>query len=201
MTTDYRRRLYGSYVSAHLGRDDLEGRLLSRRPFMESLVKAHFPPELDAKIAEFGCGYGALLYYARKLGYTNISGIDISAEQVAAAERLGISGVAQGDFCGAITALGDGSVDTVVTIDVIEHLTRNELIDFVDEIFRVLRPGGRWITHQPNAASPFFGSIRYGDLTHETAYTSGSIRQLAFTCGFSSVACYEDVPVHTGSRV
>ena len=200
MTTEYRRRLYGGYVSAHLGREDLEERLRVRRPFMESLVKAHFPPEKDAKIVEFGCGTGALLFYARKVGYTNMNGMDVSAEQVAAAGQLGISGGEQGDACGAIKAMGDGSVDAVVTIDLIEHLTRNEVIDFVDDICRVLRPGGRWITHQPNAASPFFGSIRYGDLTHETAYTGETIRQLALTCGFSSVTCYEDVPVAHGIK-
>ena len=199
MTHDYRRRLYGGYVTTHLG-GEIKERLRVRGPFLESLVKTHFPPDKDAKIVEFGCGYGALLYYARKLGYTNMSGIDVSAEQVAWCRRLGIRGVEQGDVCGAIKVMEEGGCDAVVTIDVIEHLTRSEVIDFVDEIYRILRPGGRWITHQPNAASPFFGGIRYGDLTHEMAYTGESIRQLALTCGFSSVTCHEDAPVAHGIK-
>lgn len=200
MSTDYRLRPYASYVSAHLGRDDLEKRLRVRGPFMESLVKNHFPPARNARIIELGCGYGALLYYARNLGYTNISGMDVSPEQVAGARQLGIPGVEQGDIRDAIRRLEHGSVDAIVTIDVIEHLTRNEVIDFVDQIYRVLRPGGRWITHQPNAAAPFFGSIRYGDLTHETAYARESIKQLVLNCGFSGITCHGDTPVAHGLR-
>jgi hypothetical protein len=39
----------------------------------------------------------------------------------------------------------------------------------------------------PNAVSPFGGHIRYGDFTHETWYTAGSVRQLATAAGLELV--------------
>ena len=36
---------------------------------------------------------------------------------------------------------------------------------------RALKPGGRWILHTANAESPFYGRVRYGDITHEQAFT------------------------------
>lgn len=64
----------------------------------------------------------------------------------------------------------------------------------------MLRPGGRWIIHVPNGESPFFGSIRYGDLTHELAFTRTSLAQLLLASGFAEVRCFEDQPVVHGAK-
>lgn len=167
---------------------------------MTKLVAEHFPAARDAVILEVGCGYGALLHVARAAGYTNLSGIDASPEQVAAAAKLGIAGVTEGDLLTTLAALPADSHDAIVAFDVIEHLTKDELIDFTDQVLRVLRPGGRWIVHVPNAASPFFGAVRYGDLTHELAFTSESLAQLVLASGFREVRSYEDRPIPHGLK-
>src|SRR5437870_7579155 len=43
-----------------------------------------------ARIADLGCGYGSFLYFLHEEGYRNIAGVDISAEQVDSARKLGI---------------------------------------------------------------------------------------------------------------
>src|SRR5208337_4817517 len=96
-----------------------------------------------------------------------LEGMDGSLEQVAAANRLGIDGVREGDLRESLAAMPDASRDAVLAFDVIEHFRKYELLSFVDEVHRVLRPGGRWIIHCANGESPFFGRIRYGDFTHE----------------------------------
>lgn len=198
MSIDYRKRLYDSYVRSHLGAVELENRLAIRAPFLRKVVNNHFPTDRKAHILELGCGYGALIHYARALGYTNIQGVDVSPEQVAGAKRLGIPGIAQGDLFETLRNIADNSLNVVVTIDVIEHLSKDELMGFTDEVFRVLARNGRWISHQPNAASPFFGRMRYGDLTHQLAYTAESISQLILAIGFAEVKCYEDAPIIHG---
>jgi hypothetical protein len=75
-----------------------------------------------------------------------------------------------------------------------------ELIYFIDEVHRVLRKGGKWIIHIPNAESPFAGRIRYGDFTHELAFTRVSITQLLKSSGFSLVTCHEDTPIPHGLK-
>ena len=51
------------------------------------------------------------------------------------------------------------SQDMVITFDVIEYFTKNELIPFTDEVYRVLRKGGKWIIHTPNGESMFAGRM------------------------------------------
>jgi SAM-dependent methyltransferase len=198
----YRARIYQRYVHSRqtpLAPVSLDG-LSSQAPYQRRMIRSHFPVDRDARILDLGCGHGVLVHFAREAGFRNVSGVDRSAEQVAEARRLGIDGVVQGDLMDTLRSLPDGSHQTIVAFDVIEHFTRDELLPLVDEVQRVLRAGGRWIIHTPNADSPFFGRIRYGDLTHEQAFTPTSIAQLLFASGFSDVDCFEDAPIAHGVR-
>lgn len=177
----------------------LEG-LKPRAPYLKKLIQTHFPTDRRSAILDLGCGHGALIHYARRLGYTNIRGVDRSPGQVEAARRLGIEGVEEGDLLVTLAAQTDGSLDVVVAFDVIEHFTRDELLGFVDQVHRVMRPGGRWIIHTTNGDSAFCGRSRYGDLTHELAFTQMSISQLLLSSKFSKVQCFEDTPIPHGLK-
>lgn len=197
---NYRDRIYSNYVKARnlpLAPDSLEG-LAPRSPYLRKLFRKHFPADRSVEVLDLGCGHGALIHFARRAGYTNIRGVDSSPEQVAAARRLGIEGVEEGDLLATLAAQTDGSLDVVVAFDVIEHFMRDELLDFVDHVHRVMRPGGRWIIHTPNGESPFSGRMRYWDLTHELAFTRTSISQVLLSSGFSKVQCFEDAPIPHG---
>jgi SAM-dependent methyltransferase len=196
----YRDRIYSNYVKARnlpLAPDSIEG-LVPRSPYLRKLFREHFPADRSVEVLDLGCGHGALIHFARRAGYTNIRGVDGSQEQVATARWLGIEGVEEGDLLATLAAQSDGSLDVVVAFDVIEHFTRDELLGFVDQVQRVLRPGGRWIIHTPNGESPFCGRMRYWDLTHELAFTQTSISQLLLSSGFSNVQCVEDAPIPHG---
>ncbi|MEJ7813251.1 MAG: class I SAM-dependent methyltransferase [Gemmatimonadaceae bacterium] len=197
---DYRARIYDSYVHARdtaLAPASVEG-FASRAPYLRRLVRDHFPRDRSAPVLELGCGHGTLIYFARLAGYTDVTGVDRSPEQVLEAERLGIDGVREGDLMEVLRAVPDEALELVIAFDVIEHFTREELLPFADEVRRVLRRGGQWLIHTPNAESPFFGRIRYGDLTHEQAFTRTSMGQLLLSSDFASYRCYEDSPVIHG---
>jgi len=198
----YRGRIYGQYVNARpeaLAPTTLDG-LRPRAAYLRKLIRDHFPLDRSATILDLGCGHGALLHYAREAGYRNLEGIDRSPEQVAAARRVGIDGVTEGDLREAVSSMPDASRDAVITFDVLEHFKKNELLPFVDEVWRVLRSGGRWIIHAPNGESPFGGRMRYWDFTHENAFTRESLTQLLLSSGFTQVKCYEDAPVRHGIK-
>lgn len=165
------------------------------RDFLKNVVRRHFPSEREARMIDIGCGMGLLVQIARDAGYANVSGVDLSPQMVAAAGRLGIDGIREGDALDALRELDDGSHDAVIGFDILEHLTRDEMFALIDEVHRVLRPGGRWIIHTVNAESIFFGRVRYGDLTHEQAFTQASLRQALLASGFSDVTCFEDAPI------
>ena len=197
-----RQRIYGQYVTARdkvLTPTNIEG-LRPRLPYFRQVIQRHFPQDRDAVVLELGCGHGAFLYAMHEAGYKRARGVDWADEQVRAARDLGIAGVEQGDVMSALAATAIGSVDVVVTFDLIEHLTKGELVTLIDEVRRVLRGGGRWIIHAPNAEAPFGARMRYWDFTHELAFTRSSITQLLKASGFSSVRCHEDEPVPHGIR-
>jgi cyclopropane fatty-acyl-phospholipid synthase-like methyltransferase len=197
-SANFRERIYSRYVSSgELVNPDLET-LQTRAPALRKLIRDYFPANRDAAIIDIGCGHGALLHFAREAGYRTVEGVDISAEQVAAAARLGIGGVSYGDLFETLRSLATGSRDLVVTFDVIEHFRKEELVEFADEIFRVLRDRGTWIIHAPNGGSPLFGRIFHGDFTHEQAFTRSSLEQLAFAVGFKELVCREDAPIPHG---
>ena len=196
----YRHRIYSAYVTSQErtpAPEALSG-LRPRLPYLRALVRRHFPADRDARILDLGCGYGALLHVLRLGGYRHAIGVDRSPEQVAAAQRLGIEGVVEGDLLQYLARMSDASMDVVVGFDVIEHFAKDELVPLVDQVRRVLRPGGIWIVHAPNSEGPFGANIRYGDFTHEMAFNRFSISQLLRASQFVRVAYFEDRPVVHG---
>ncbi len=197
---DYRRRIYQQYLEAGdvapAGEKAEEFR--RRGPYLERLIRDHFPVDRETAILDLGCGAGALEYFARRRGFARMVGIDRSPQQVAAARSLGLTGVREGELLAVLQSLAGESQGLVIAFDVLEHFRKDEALRLMDEINRVLAPGGKVIIHTPNGASPFGGRVGHGDFTHETIYTRDSLGQLLAACGFSRVECYEDQPVVHG---
>lgn len=199
---NYRNRIYDSYVSSI---PDIEkianhGELKKRGPTMRHLINNFFPKDKSSRIFDIGCGHGALIYFAKKMGYLNIEGVDGSGEQIKLAHTLGILSVRKGDLLDELSVIEANALDVVVAFDVIEHFTKDELVDLVDAVQRVLKPNGRWIIHAPNARSPFVGAIRYGDFTHEQAFTEASLTQLLKSSGFKKIDFFECRPLVFGVK-
>lgn len=198
--SDWRRRLYDKYVSSGQGGLGSSNDYKSEGPFINYVIKNHIPADRNIRILDLGCGSGGAIFWLKKAGYLNISGVDFSDEMVNIAINAGLKEVKLGDLQSELKEISDNSLDVVIIFDVLEHLTREILFEVCDGIFRVLKPGGRVIAHVPNAEGVFGSRIRYGDLTHELAFTPSSIRQLFQTTGFREVKCYEDRPIPHGFK-
>lgn len=159
-------------------------------------LRGWLPKQKDAKIADLGCGYGRLLYFLKEQGYTNIFGVDISSDQVAIARQV-VSNVDEGDV---LDWLKDRSYqfDLVIALDLIEHLTREEALQFLDLCYKSIKNGGRLIMQTPNADSPFGSQIFHGDTTHEWAYNVNQLSRLLRRVGFVNIEAREQGPVPWG---
>ena len=188
-----RDRLYESYASTHAGRGDSVAAGLSYRrdirPQLPADARGH-------RVLDIGCGQGELVKLLRTSGFDGW-GIDISPEQVEIAHAAGIGQVALGDFHEYLAA-DAGTWSAVVATDVLEHLTKDEVVRAFDSVYRALEPGGVFIARVPNAVSPTGGHIMYGDITHETWFTRRSVAQLAAAAGFASVRAFACPPVAHG---
>ena len=198
--TDYRQRMYDSYVRVGAAAPDDASGLARRGPALRRLIADHFPAERDARILDIGCGNGALLRFAQEAGYHRLAGVDRSPEQVQAAHQHGLTFVRQGELIASLRAMPAASQDVLLAFDVLEHLHKQEVCDLLAEAFRVLAPNGRIIIHVPNGESPFFGRIRYGDFTHELAFTPDALTQLLRAFDFDGVTCHEVRPVAHGLK-
>lgn len=84
---------------------------------------------------------------------------------------------------------------TIAATDVLEHVTKLEVLQVSDDTAAALAPGGVFVGRIPNAISPLGAHIRNGDFTHQTSFTVRSIRQLIAAAGFDSVLARCSPPV------
>lgn len=191
------QRLYGSQPhAAAMLRAESE----TRSPYLGALIQRHFPADRAAVILDIGCGTGHLLEEAKRRGYRNIAGVDSAQARVDAARTRGLEKVVCQDLLEHLDGLPPQSHDLIIAFDVLEHFGGEDLVRLVDAVGKALRPGGRWLIHVPNGASPFFGQIFHGDLTHKTPFTAESLRWLLLASGFRELSCFEDTPLVHGVK-
>lgn len=196
--SNWKQRLYDGYVSSGQARitpESIERILHGRRSYIYSVIQNYLPSDKRSNVIDLGCGHGAYLLCLQELGYTECEGVDTSAEQIDAAKQLGLKRVYVGDIQEFLTQHAEKSADAVLLIDVLEHIPGDELFPLLDAIYRILKPAGRLIIHVPNGHGIFAMGVRYGDMTHEFAFTSTSIQQLMRTVGFSQITAHEEKPV------
>lgn len=194
---DWKSRFYAAYVSSGQAVDtgeDAETLFAPRKAFLAHTIATRLPPDRSIRIVELACGPGALLYFLKQAGYRNVVGVDVSEEQIAVAARLGISTATCATLEDFMAAQSPDSVDAVFAMDILEHLTRPEIVEALESIRRLLKPGGRCIAHVPNSDGIFGMRVRYGDFTHELAFNPNSARQVFRMAGFRQVRCFEDKP-------
>ncbi len=187
-----RDRLYEDYASQHSGRGDGTAAALVYRRDIRPLL----PMPAAGQVIDIGCGQGELVKLLLADSY-QASGIDVSPEQVAIAREAGVKGIHQGDYR-QVLLKHRNQLAAVTATDLLEHLTKDEVLDTFDRVARSLKAGGVFIARVPNAVSPMGGHIRYGDFTHESSFTARSVRQLAFAAGLSSVTVRACPPVAHG---
>jgi SAM-dependent methyltransferase len=197
----YRERLYLHYLTNHRPAILSEAResLRKTNPYFKRVLR-HIPKERSTRVLDLGCGYGHWLHWLNQAGYHDLEGIERSVELVRTAHSLGLDFVKEGDISIHLNKRETQSCDAVLALNVLEHFAKDEAMAFVDEVFRVLTPGGVFILHMPNGEGIFSGSVAHGDFTHELLVTSGSLRQILLCAGFSEIRSYEDTPIVHGLK-
>jgi SAM-dependent methyltransferase len=147
------------------------------------------PKNKLSDILDIGCGDGNFVYYLQNRGYINVSGIDLSQEQISLGNKLGIPGLEIGNIADFLPNRKE-NYHCIIAKDVIEHLDRQEAFDSFKLIYEALKEDGTFIMQVPNGEGLFYTSIFYGDYTHEMAYTFKSARQVLLNSGFNFVKAY-----------
>ena len=161
-------------------------------------VRDWLPIDKNSKILDLGTGTGNFLIMMNSLGYKNLTGVDISDEQIKIAKSLSPDiNFVKANLIEYLENNKD-KYDLISLIDVLEHFERNEAYYFLQLINKSLIQAGRLIIQTPNAISPWMGAVCYGDLTHEWFYTPNSLDDLLIQCGYCDYESKEIAPVPIG---
>lgn len=195
---DYRQRIYSKYASCFQDSKQTFDVTAANKwgKAYDSYLKRWLPSQNNANILEIACGSGRLLHFFKARKYTNITGIDISPEQVQLAKKI-VEAVVQADILKFLENV-DKTYDLIIGLDIIEHFQKDEVLRFLDACYKALKPRGRIILQTPNAQSPFGPSIFYGDFTHETCFTPKGLQRVLNLCGFHNVQVRETGPAVHG---
>jgi len=189
---DLRSRLYEAYASQHAGHGGDEATALVHRRDIHPLL----PWPAAGPAVDLGCGRGELVRLLQADSF-DAEGVDISPEQVALARAAGVARERQGDFR-AVLDTYPAPYASITATDLLEHLPKPEVLQTFDDVAAALEPGGVFVGRVPNAVSPLGGHIRNGDFTHQTWFTTRSIRQLAAAASFDSILARSSPPVAYG---
>jgi 2-polyprenyl-3-methyl-5-hydroxy-6-metoxy-1,4-benzoquinol methylase len=155
--------------------------------------------EKTSSILELGCGHGRILRYLQHKGFTQVSGIDVSEEQIELAQKSGLN-AKKADVFEYLEKQPPASLDCVIAIDFVEHFTKEELLRLFELIHTAMKPNGTVLLQTVNGEGLFPQQIIYGDLTHSTILSPGSMSQLLAVTGFHDMRYFECAPIPSGLK-
>jgi SAM-dependent methyltransferase len=151
-------------------------------------------PQPGMSCIDLGCGTGA---FTRRLGQFRLAltGVDISPRSIERAKALGGAEYVVGDICHC--PLPSSSYDLAVMSGVLHHISDQAArVESLRESLRLLKPGGRFFSYDPNAHSPSMFLYRdprsplysqAGKTDNEILLTQHQIEAELKAAGFASI--------------
>lgn len=200
---NYRKQFYDQYATIQVrprGGSFLEEDYQNWADIVMQRINGWLPDEHDIPILDLGCGSGKLLYLFQRMGYTNLTGVDLSPEQIEHARLHSDQAVIFQEDAQDFLKKNSEQFGLICAFDLIEHFQKEEIIPLLRLIYQSLKPGGRLILQTPNAESPWMGSVAYGDFTHEWFFTPHSLNGILQMVGFENFQARECGPVIHGAK-
>ena len=195
----YRERIYERYLTSDGFKnfDEIEKQYNSAFYVDENTENA-LPINKKAKILDMGCGFGRFLKYLKDSGYTNVQGVEIGEEQNQFLKSKGYT-IYQKDIFDFLKTT-DEKYDFVSMFDVLEHFTKEEIVELLPLLKDILNDNGRLLIRVPNGEAMYKGGIMYGDFTHETFFTSKSLKQIFNIFEFNNTQVFPVYPIRHGLK-
>jgi 2-polyprenyl-3-methyl-5-hydroxy-6-metoxy-1,4-benzoquinol methylase len=117
--------------------------LILRQTFLREI--GQYMPR-NGRILDLGCGFGLFsLYFALQMPSREITGVDLNAKRIAGAskcaERMQVANVHY-SASNALEWEAQGQFDAIYMLDLIHHLPRAEVANFLERVSGLLAPGG-----------------------------------------------------------
>jgi 2-polyprenyl-3-methyl-5-hydroxy-6-metoxy-1,4-benzoquinol methylase len=165
--------------------DDIEKGYRSFGLFYTDNYSAYFPSDKNARVLCVSCGPGYLVNLLSESGYTNVEGIDSFPEKIAYATSRNLNCKVAFAF-DYLAECEDQSFDLIFCEQELNHLTKDEILEFLSLCRRKIRPGGRFVCFALNGANPITGAEALAqNFDHQNSFTEYSLNQVLRHAGFT----------------
>ena len=146
----------------------------------------HLPANKKARILVVSCGPGYLVSLLAEEGYRDVLGIDSDPAKVEHARRRGLNCRVERAF--PFLSEREEEFDAVVCEQELNHLTIEEMIEFLRLCWKALHQDGVIVVYGLNGANPLVGSENLAhNIDHFNTFTEHSLSQILALAGFMDV--------------
>lgn len=136
---------------------------------------------IQEPLLDFGCGTGDFLLASQQAGIRHAVGVDIASDALEICRRYGLQQLVAYDGSGRLQTLESGTIGTIYSSQVIEHIPREQADRLLGEFYRILKPGGRMFLFFPAEKSETYNP----DPTHVNFYRIDDFLQHIRSLGFT----------------
>lgn len=171
------------------GPDDVEKGYAKFYQFYKHNYLNRVPKEKKARILVISCGPGYFVNMLGKEGYTNVLGIDSFPDKVKHAERKNLRCRVARAF--EFLEQGQDPYDVIFCEQELNHLTKTEMLEFLNLCWRRLGDGGTLIAHGLNGANPITGAEALAqNFDHYNTFTEYTFKQVLEHSKFRDIVVF-----------
>ncbi len=168
------------------GPSDIEKGYRTVYEFYRKNYLSQFDPDLSAPILVVSCGPGYMVDMLMRQGYRDVVGIDSDPTKITHAQQHGLDCRAERAF--PWLAASKDRYQSIFCEQELNHLTKPEILVFLQLCERALRPGGTLIVHGLNGANPITGAEALAqNFDHYNTFTEYTLRQMLEYVGFAGI--------------
>jgi O-antigen chain-terminating methyltransferase len=140
-------------------------------------------------VLDIGCGRGEWLEILKENGIA-AKGVDTNRFAVSQCREYGLDAT-EADALTFLKSIPESAFHAVTGFHIVEHLTFEQVISLLDEVHRVLTPGGVAVFETPNPANILVSAYDfYRDPSHKNPVHPDTIQFFAEFRGFQAAVIY-----------
>ena len=150
---------------------------------------SRMPQDRNARILVVSCGPGYYVNMLNREGYGNVLGIDSFPEKIEHAKRHGLNCQVARAF--EFLEQSTEPFDAIFCEQELNHLTKDEMLLFLELCAQKLSAGGVLVTHGLNGANPITGSEALAqNFDHYNTFTEYTFKQVLEHSRFSDIKIF-----------
>jgi SAM-dependent methyltransferase len=171
------------------GPSNIEKGYTSLYKFYKYNYLPHVPKDKSANILVISCGPGYFVDMLNRHGYQKVTGIDSFPDKIQHAKNRNLNCQTADAF--EFLENSTEPFDLIFCEQELNHLTKEEIIEFLNLAWSKLKPSGTLLAHALNGANPITGPEALAqNFDHYNTFTEYTMRQVMEYSNFENVRVF-----------